>query len=44
MKNKILAPPCPGYTQLLLSSVTEMDPDWLLGLPDEREPECSTTA
>ncbi len=29
MKSEILSPPYPEYTQLLLSSVPEMDPDWL---------------
>ena len=32
MKSEILSPPFPEYTQLLLSSVPEMDPDWLTGL------------
>ena len=32
MKSEILSPPYPEYTQLLLSSVPEMDPDWLTGL------------
>ena len=36
MKSQILAPPFPEYTQLLLSSVPEMDPDWLTGLLAER--------
>ncbi|MEP1210042.1 MAG: ABC transporter ATP-binding protein [Rhizobiaceae bacterium] len=36
LKSKILAPPFPDYTQLLLSSVPEMDPDWLDKLVDER--------
>ncbi|MBT8436335.1 MAG: ATP-binding cassette domain-containing protein, partial [Gammaproteobacteria bacterium] len=43
MKSEILAPPYPEYTKLLLSSVPEMDPDWLTGLLDEREREGSTT-
>ena len=29
MKNEIFSPPHPDYTQLLLSSVPEMDPKWL---------------
>jgi len=29
LKSEILSPPHPDYTQLLLSSVPEMDPDWL---------------
>lgn len=32
LKTKIMTPPYPEYTQLLLSSVPEMDPDWLTGL------------
>ena len=32
MKSKILSPPFPEYTQLLLSSVPEMEPDWLTNL------------
>ena len=32
MKSEILSPPYPEYTELLLSSVPEMDPDWLDGL------------
>lgn len=32
MKSEILSPPHPEYTQLLLSSVPEMDPDWLTNL------------
>ena len=31
-KSEILAPPHAPYTELLLSSVPEMDPDWLDGL------------
>ena len=29
LKDEVLSPPFPDYTQLLLSSVPEMDPDWL---------------
>ncbi len=36
MKSEILNPPYPDYTQLLLSSVPEMDPDWLSNLLEER--------
>jgi peptide/nickel transport system ATP-binding protein len=32
LKTEIMTPPYPEYTQLLLSSVPEMDPDWLTGL------------
>ncbi|MFA9421786.1 MAG: ABC transporter ATP-binding protein, partial [Gammaproteobacteria bacterium] len=41
MKSEILSPPYPDYTRLLLSSVPEMDPDWLTGLLAEREKENS---
>ena len=37
LKSTILAPPFPDYTQLLLSSVPEMDPDWLTNLVDKRD-------
>ncbi|MFT5220090.1 MAG: peptide/nickel transport system ATP-binding protein [Planctomycetota bacterium] len=36
MKSEILSPPFPEYTKLLLSSVPEMDPDWLTGLLEDR--------
>lgn len=36
LKSEILNPPYPDYTQLLLSSVPEMDPDWLSNLVDNR--------
>ena len=36
LKSKILNPPHPDYTELLLSSVPEMDPDWLTNLLDKR--------
>jgi peptide/nickel transport system ATP-binding protein len=36
-KRNILKPPHHEYTELLLSSVPEMDPDWLDNLLDERE-------
>jgi len=32
MKSEILTPPHPEYTELLLASVPEMDPDWLSNL------------
>ena len=35
-KNEIFKPPHPPYTELLLSSVPEMDPDWLTKLNSER--------
>ena len=35
-KSEILNPPHPEYTSLLLSSVPEMDPDWLTGLLRDR--------
>ena len=31
LKDDVLSPPYPDYTKLLLSSVPEMDPDWLTG-------------
>lgn len=37
LKSQILMPPHPEYTQLLLSSVPEMDPDWLTQLLEARE-------
>jgi peptide/nickel transport system ATP-binding protein len=37
MKDVIFKPPFPEYTQLLLSSVPEMDPDWLSNLLKERD-------
>ena len=36
VKKKVLAPPHHEYTELLLSSVPEMDPDWLDNLLEER--------
>ena len=39
MKSEILSPPFPEYTKLLLSSVPEMDPDWLTGLLKDRAQE-----
>ena len=35
-KSKVLNPPFPAYTELLLSSVPEMDPDWLTRLLAKR--------
>ncbi len=35
-KSKVLSPPHPAYTELLLSSVPEMDPDWLSNLLAKR--------
>ena len=37
LKSKVLNPPYPPYTELLLSSVPEMDPDWLTKLLDKRK-------
>ena len=37
LKSKVLNPPYPPYTELLLSSVPEMDPDWLTGLLARRK-------
>ena len=36
LKSEVLNPPYPAYTQLLLSSVPQMDPDWLTGLLKQR--------
>ena len=36
MKSEIMSPPHPEYTQLLLNSVPEMDPDWLTKLVKSR--------
>jgi peptide/nickel transport system ATP-binding protein len=44
MKSEILEPPYPDYTKLLLSSVPEMDPDWLTGLLAERAKEGSASS
>ncbi|SVE29518.1 uncharacterized protein METZ01_LOCUS482372, partial [marine metagenome] len=41
LKSEILNPPYPDYTQLLLSSVPEMDPNWLTDLLKERSIEPS---
>ncbi|MEM7403921.1 MAG: ABC transporter ATP-binding protein [Pseudomonadota bacterium] len=40
-KTDILNPPYPDYTKLLLSSVPEMDPDWLSTLLEDRRSEAS---
>lgn len=37
LKSKVLNPPYPAYTELLLSSVPEMDPDWLTNLLAKRK-------
>ena len=37
LKSKVLNPPYPAYTELLLSSVPQMDPDWLTGLLKQRQ-------
>jgi len=44
MKSEILSPPYPEYTRLLLSSVPEMDPDWLTGLLKQRAQEGTASA
>jgi peptide/nickel transport system ATP-binding protein len=43
-KSKVLSPPYPAYTELLLSSVPEMDPDWLTGLLAKRSNKARATA
>jgi peptide/nickel transport system ATP-binding protein len=35
-KSQVLNPPHPDYTELLLSSVPQMDPDWLSHLLEHR--------
>jgi peptide/nickel transport system ATP-binding protein len=35
-KSQVLSPPYPAYTELLLSSVPDMDPDWLTNLLTKR--------
>ncbi len=37
LKSEILSPPYPDYTELLLASVPEMDPDWLTTLLESRK-------
>ncbi len=37
LKSKVLNPPFPAYTELLLSSVPQMDPDWLTTLLESRK-------
>ncbi len=37
LKSEILQPPYPDYTKLLLSSVPEMDPNWLDNFVDARD-------
>jgi peptide/nickel transport system ATP-binding protein len=36
LKSEVLNPPYPAYTELLLSSVPQMDPDWLTRLLKQR--------
>jgi peptide/nickel transport system ATP-binding protein len=36
-KSKVLNPPYPAYTELLLSSAPQMDPDWLTTLLEKRK-------
>jgi len=36
IKDEIMTAPYPAYTELLLSSVPEMDPDWLTNLAENR--------
>ncbi|MCC7481673.1 MAG: ABC transporter ATP-binding protein [Hyphomicrobiales bacterium] len=43
-KSKVLSPPFPAYTELLLSSVPEMDPDWLTGLLAKRSKKAKVSA
>ena len=39
-KREILTPPYHEYTELLLSSIPEMDPDWLDNLLEKRKATC----
>jgi peptide/nickel transport system ATP-binding protein len=39
LKTEVLSPPHPAYTELLLSSVPQMDPDWLTRLLEKRAAE-----
>ena len=41
LKTEVFQPPHPEYTELLLSSVPEMDPDWLTNLIDKRPQQSS---
>jgi peptide/nickel transport system ATP-binding protein len=43
-KSQVLNPPYPDYTQLLLSSVPQMDPDWLSNLLRQRGASGAMTA
>ena len=43
-KQEVLTPPHHEYTELLLSSVPEMDPDWLDGVLEKRETAAQTMA
>ncbi|MEM7073400.1 MAG: ABC transporter ATP-binding protein, partial [Pseudomonadota bacterium] len=36
VKSRLLAPPHHEYTEMLLASVPEMDPDWLTNFLDQR--------
>jgi peptide/nickel transport system ATP-binding protein len=36
LKSAVFSPPHPDYTELLLSSVPEMDPDWLTNILKKR--------
>jgi peptide/nickel transport system ATP-binding protein len=44
LKSKVLSPPHPAYTELLLSSVPEMDPDWLTRLLEKRKKKAAAAA
>ena len=37
LKSEVFRPPHPDYTELLLSSVPEMDPNWLNNLNKKRD-------
>ncbi len=42
-KNLDPSPPCPDYTKLLLSSVPEMDPDWLTRIENTQATDKAST-
>jgi peptide/nickel transport system ATP-binding protein len=44
LKTEVLSPPHPPYTELLLSSVPEMDPDWLTRLLEKRAAKSKVSA
>lgn len=43
-KDQVLSPPYPEYTELLLSSVPKMDPDWLTNIARRRQSDMPSKA